>query len=125
MKALTRIWGPLALALALAGCASLRAPEPALQKVTPMTEQQRIDAARQAEFDQSLAAWRGAPVQELRAKLGAPSAVHPQRDGSSVYVYAKNARLSSAKGPVDFRCVVRYLVDGRTQRINGVEVEGC
>ncbi|MFH7042448.1 hypothetical protein ABT392_09030 [Paucibacter sp. JuS9] len=90
-----------------------------------MTEQQRIDAARQAEFDQSLAAWRGAPVQELRAKLGTPSAVHPQRDGSSVYVYAKSARLSSAKGPVDFRCVVRYLVDGRTQRINGVEVEGC
>ncbi|MDI4632917.1 hypothetical protein J7U46_07635 [Pelomonas sp. V22] len=90
-----------------------------------MSGQQQIDAARQAEFDKSLSAWRGAPVQELRAKLGAPSAVYPQRDGSSIYVYAKSAKLTGAKGPVDFQCVVRYLIDGRSQRVSGLEVEGC
>lgn len=125
MKALTRIWTAAAIALALSGCASMRAPAPVSQKAAPMTEQQKLDAARQADFDRSLAAWRGAPVQELKAKLGAPSAVHQQRDGSSVYVYAKSAKLGGANGPVDFQCVVRYMVDGRTQRINGVEVEGC
>lgn len=125
MKALTSV-AALA-ALALAGCALNPVSTPATtdRKAEPMSAQQQIDAARQAEFDKSLAAWRGAPVQELRAKLGAPSAVHAQRDGSSIYVYAKTAKLSGANGPVDFRCVVRYTVDGRTQRVSGLEVEGC
>ncbi|MEH0167071.1 hypothetical protein [Roseateles microcysteis] len=115
------------MALALAGCASTPTTDPAtsIQKATPTSSQQQVDASRQAEFDKSLAAWRGAPVQELRAKLGAPSAVHAQRDGSSIYVYTKSAKLAGANGPVDFQCVVRYLIDGRSQRVSGMEVEGC
>lgn len=123
MKALTSL-AALA-ALMLAGCAIHPVPPSSANQPRPMSEQQKIDAARQAEFDKSLSAWRGAPVQELRAKLGAPSAVYPQRDGSSVYVYAKSAKLASSHGPVDFQCVVRYLIDGRSQRVSGLEVEGC
>ncbi len=123
MKAVTSL-AALA-ALVLAGCAIHPVPPSSANRTTPMSEQQKIDAARQAEFDKSLSAWRGAPVQELRAKLGAPSAVYPQRDGSSIYVYAKSAKLAGSNGPVDFQCVVRYLIDGHSQRISGLEVEGC
>ncbi|MDM4766631.1 hypothetical protein [Pelomonas sp. SE-A7] len=121
--------------LLLAACSSLppSSPSPTGRSTTTTapgeptkpSSQQQVDAARQAEFDRNLAAWRGAPLQELLAKLGKPTSVHPQRDGSSIYVYAKSAKLAGDAGPVDFRCVVRYQVEGRTQRVSGLEIEGC
>lgn len=84
-----------------------------------------VDAARRSEFDKSLDGWNGASVKELIAKLGPPTSTSRQADGTRVYVYAKSKKLRGATGPIMFSCVVRYLVDARTDRVVGHRIEGC
>ena len=84
-----------------------------------------VDARRQAEFDRSQDRWHGASVKELIGKLGQPTLKAQQPDGRPVYVYAKSTKLNGPTGPVDFRCVVRYVLDDRGERVTGHTIEGC
>lgn len=104
-------------AVLLAACAAAPVPPP------PQPSQ--VDAKRQAEFDKSLERWHGAPVKELLAKLGMPDSKSRLADGSSTYVYAKSATLRGPAGPVRFSCVVRYVIDERSERVTGHRIEGC
>lgn len=97
----------------LSACASAPPPEPA-----------QIDAQRRAEFDKSLLQWHGASVQELRARLGAPTAISRPTKGILVHVYVRSLKGSS-DAMVRFVCVVRYSIDERSKRVIGHDIEGC
>lgn len=110
----------------LAGCAS--APEPrtvAPAPLPPLVQQPQPDAQRRSEFDRSLDQWHGARSQELFAKLGAPKSSTHSPDGTAVHLYAKSTKLKGPTGPVTFSCVVRYIIDERTDRIVDHRIEGC
>lgn len=100
------------VSLLLAACATLPAPVSAPS----------ADAKRRAAFDKSLDSWTGAKVQELIAKLGQPTAKTRQADGAPVYVYAKSAKSGAT---TTFSCVVRYVLDARSERVTGHQIEGC
>jgi hypothetical protein len=80
------------------------------------------DTKRQADFDKSLDSWTGAKVQELIAKLGPPTSKSRQADGKPIYVYSKSAKSGAA---TTFSCVVRYVLDARSERVTGHQIEGC
>lgn len=61
-------------------------------------------------------------MQELVAKLGPPTSKWRQPDGSPVYVYAKSAKSGAT---TTFSCVVRYVLDARSERVTGHQIEGC
>jgi len=120
--------GPaLLLVTILAGCAAApplpSAPAPAPGPAAPTAAD--VDAQRRAAFSKSLDSWHGAKTAELQAKLGLPTSKTTQADGKLVYVYAKSAKVSGPAGPSNFSCVVRYLVDEKTSRVVGHQVEGC
>ncbi len=112
----------LATALLLAACASTLPP--ARQAPVP-APQSSLDSKRQTEFDRSQDHWHGAKVQELVAKLGQPTVKSQQPDGHMVYVYSKSAKLNGPTGPVNFSCVVRYVLDERMERVASHRIEGC
>lgn len=117
----------LALLALLAACSATQPPaRPAAPAPAPRPEPQAsVDARRQAEFDRSQDRWNGAPVKELVAKLGQPTLKAHREDGHAVYVYSKSTKLNGPTGPVDFRCVVRYVLDDRGERVMGHTIEGC
>lgn len=123
-------WRLASIALGLlAGCASapppkpLPAPPPPTARPAPAPAQ--TDAQRRTEFDRSLDHWHGARTQELFAKLGAPKSSTRNGDSTLVHLYARSAQLKGPKGPVTFSCVVRYIVNERSDRIVNHSIEGC
>ncbi len=106
----------------LAGCTSAPTPTPT---PNPTMAPTLPDAQRRSEFDRSLDQWHGARSQELFAKLGPPKSSTRSRDGTTVLLYAKSARLKGPTGPVTFSCVVRYVVNERSDRIIDHRIEGC
>nr|WP_316641400.1 hypothetical protein [uncultured Roseateles sp.] len=113
------------MAALLAGCASAPAPRPVTPAPLPPPSAPQVDAQRRSEFDRSLDHWHGARTQELFAKLGAPKSSTRGRDGTVVHLYAKSAQLKGPTGPVMFSCVVRYIVNERSDRIIDHRIEGC
>lgn len=113
-----------ALPLLLAGCAT--APPPAKPSASALiTEQKDKDATRRAEFDAALSRWHGAPVAELKTKLGKPTTVTPRNDGNTVYAFTRAAFSDPGTGYAKFSCTVRYVVDDKTQRVQSHKIEGC
>lgn len=117
----------LALALLASGCAVAPpappppAPAPAHAYVPPPPAAATdADQRRRADFDAALGKWHGASLAELSSKLGKPTSVTHRGDGSSVYAYTR-----SSSGQSRFSCTVRYVVDDRTQRVQGHQIEGC
>ncbi|MBV8502874.1 MAG: hypothetical protein JO006_14310 [Paucibacter sp.] len=101
-----------ALLLLVAGCATT----PQLPPATPPIVD--ADAQRRSEFDKSLDSWTGAPLAELKSRLGKPSSVsHGSGAGRTVYAFTKSSG--------SFRCTVRYFVDDKTQRVQGHQIDGC
>jgi len=109
----------------LAGCASAPAPTPVPVPPAVRPAPLQTDAQRRTEFDRSLDHWHGARTQELFAKLGAPKSSTRAGDGTLIHLYAKSAQLKGPKGPVTFSCVVRYIVNERSDRIVNHSIEGC
>ena len=133
MKTFPRPRFVLALALLASGCAvappappppppppaPTHAPAPAYVPAPPAAATD-ADQRRRADFDAALAKWHGASLAELSSKLGKPTSVTHRGDGSSVYAYTR-----SASGQSRFSCTVRYVVDDKTQRVQGHQIEGC
>ncbi len=109
----SRAW--LAPALLMAGCTTqMPAPTP---QPAPVAAPTPADTQRRSDFDRSLDRWNGAPLNEVRGKLGKPDAVLAQPDGTTVYAFTR----STAK----FSCTVRFVVDTKSQRVQGHQIEGC
>ncbi len=125
----------IAALLALAACsapprqaqpAGAAAPTPAPAPTAPAASSKaKTDAARQAEFDRSMAKWHGAKLDELLAKLGKPSSRSRPTSGEWVYTYAKTASIRGPAGVEAFSCVVSYRVDPQSQRVVGHRIQGC
>lgn len=120
------------LLLLMAGCATSppatapmpqTAPPPAA--TAPAQAAAQKDAARRAEFDAALSRWHGAPVAELKTKLGKPSAVTPRNDGNTVYAYTRAAATNPGTGYSRFSCTVSYVVNDKTQRVQSHSMTGC
>ena len=132
MKTFPRSRFALALALLASGCAVTPpappppAPAPSHAPAAPAyvppppAAPTDADLRRRADFDAALAKWHGASLAELSSKLGKPTTVTHRGDGSSVYAYTR-----SSSGQSRFSCTVRYVVDDKTQRVQGHQIEGC
>jgi len=118
------------LLLLMAGCATSPAPTPTPAPVVPAAPSPAAvaaqkDAARRAEFDAALSRWHGAPVAELKTKLGRPTTVTPRNDGNTVYAFTRAAPTDPGTGYARFSCTVRYVVDDKTQRVQSHSMTGC
>lgn len=115
------------LLLLMAGCATAPAPTPAPPAATPSPAAvaAQKDATRRAEFDAALSRWHGAPVAELKTKLGKPTSVTPRNDGNTVYAFTRAASTDPGTGYARFSCTVRYVVDDKTQRVQSHSMTGC
>jgi len=112
-------------ALAVLAACSRQGTAPPPGAISRPEPQASVDARRQSEFDRSQDRWHGATVKELVGKLGQPTLKAQRADGRAVYVYAKSTKLNGPTGPIDFRCVVRYVLDARGERVMGHTIEGC
>ena len=115
----------LAMLALLAACSATQPPTRPPSAAPRPEPQASVDAKRQSEFDRSQDRWHGAPVKELVGKLGQPTLKAHQPDGHAVYVYSRSTKLNGPTGPVDFRCVVRYVLDDKGERVMGHTIEGC
>lgn len=113
---------PVALLLALAGCATAPPPAPNPPTAPAPTD---ADAARRAEFDATLRRWHGASLAELRAKLGKPTSTKRAAEGRTVYAYTRSAPADPGTGYSRFSCTVNYVVDDGTQRVLSHSIVGC
>ncbi len=109
----------LALAVLIAGCAS-KLPSP-----PPAQAHAQIEAQRRSEFDMSLDKWNGATLAEVLTRLGKPSKVARQPDGNSLYSFTKATAEDPGTGRARFSCTVSYVIDAKTQRVNGHQIAGC
>lgn len=105
-------------AVLAAGCATPPSAPPSTQPAPPPTP---ADTQRRSDFDRSLDRWQGAPLSEVRGKLGKPDAVTRQPDGTTLYAFTR----STGPGQGKFSCTVRFVVDTKTQRVQGHQIEGC
>ena len=104
--------------LTAAGCATR--PPPA-----PLAPPAQVDAQRRSDFDVSLDRWNGATLAEVLTKLGRPGKVTRQPDGNSLYSFTRSTAANPATGKPAFSCTVRYVIDDKTQRVRGHQIEGC
>jgi len=105
------------LMLLLAGCAS--------KPSAPPPPPAQVDAQRRSEFDMSLDKWHGATLAEVLTKLGKPSKITRQADGSPVYSFTKATAANPGTGRPGFSCTVSYVIDEKTQRVRNHHIEGC